>query len=241
MFLVVGFMAERTGSTRIADWGGAARVMPWFATFFMVLMLASVGLPGLSAFVGEFLIFAGAFATHKAATGIALTSIILGAAYMLWWYQRVMFGPLEKPGVAGLRDLSLREGATLAPLLLAVIALGVYPQPVIAAINPVTVRHLAVFGVKPDASPAKSPAKLAPPVRRHAGHGSTGHDDAVVPTTSQGGEAGHGAAPEVATGAASASPVSASTLEGLSGAPVATPGAEAHGAAVHPVASRSAR
>jgi NADH-quinone oxidoreductase subunit M len=180
MFLVVGFMAERTGSTRISDWGGAARVMPWFATFFMVLMLASVGLPGLSAFVGEFLIFAGAFAVHKAATGIALTSIILGAAYMLWWYQRVMFGPLESPSVAGLPDLSLREGATLAPLLLAVFALGVYPQPVIAAINPVTVRHLAIFGVKPDAAPAKSPTKLSPPARPHGGHAAEAHPAAHV-------------------------------------------------------------
>jgi NADH-quinone oxidoreductase subunit M len=196
MFLVVGFMAERTGSTRISDWGGAARVMPWFATFFMVLMLASVGLPGLSAFVGEFLIFAGAFAVHKAATGIALTSIILGAAYMLWWYQRVMFGPLEKPSVAGLPDLTLREGATLAPLLLAVIALGVYPQPVIAAINPVTVRHLAIFGVKPDAEPAKAPTKLAPPARHHGGHGG----DGAAPAHGGGDHAEHGAAaPATAT------------------------------------------
>ncbi|MEB3329193.1 MAG: NADH-quinone oxidoreductase subunit M [Candidatus Sericytochromatia bacterium] len=190
MFLVVGFMAERTGSTRLADWGGAARVMPWFATFFMVLMLGAVGLPGLSAFVGEFLIFAGAFAVHKAATGLALTSIVLGAAYMLWWYQRVMFGPLERPELAALPDLSLREGATLASVLLAVIALGVYPQPVIAAINPVAARHLAVFGLKADPAPASAPTKLAPPAPGHGGHGgagapSHGHSD---------GAAGHGAA-----------------------------------------------
>jgi NADH-quinone oxidoreductase subunit M len=235
MFLVVGFMAERTGSTRISDWGGAARVMPWFATFFMVLMLASVGLPGLSAFVGEFLIFAGAFPAHKAATGLALTSIILGAAYMLWWYQRVMFGPLEKPEIAGLRDLSLREGATLAPVLFAVIALGVYPQPVIAAINPVTFKHLEVFGVKADAAPAKAPTKLAPPVRAHGAHGA-------APAAGHGGEAApaHGAAGT----ADQAPPASAAAEQGAAAgspapaapAPAATGAAAAGDAAPAPVA-----
>ncbi|MEB3198465.1 MAG: NADH-quinone oxidoreductase subunit M [Candidatus Sericytochromatia bacterium] len=165
LFLLVGFMAERRGSTLIADWGGAARVMPVFATFFMLVMLASVGLPGLSAFVGEFMILLGAWKGQAIPTALAATSIILGAAYMLWWYQRAMFGPVSQPEVARLPDLNLREGAALMPIVVAVIVLGVYPQPVVAAIAPASVRYLATFGLKADAPPTASPKSLKAPER----------------------------------------------------------------------------
>lgn len=163
LFLLVGFMAERRGSTLISDWGGAARVMPVFATFFMLMMLAAVGLPGLSAFVGEFLILLGAYRDHAVLAALATTSIIFGAAYMLWWYQRAMFGPVTQPEVARLSDLSLREGALLLPIVAAVIALGVYPQPVVSAITPASVTYLAYFGIKPDEPATASPKKLDPP------------------------------------------------------------------------------
>lgn len=162
LFLLVGFMAERRGSTLISDWGGAARVMPVFATFFMLMMLAAVGLPGLSAFVGEFLILFGAFRDYAVLAALAATSIILGAAYMLWWYQRTMFGAVTQPEVARLKDLTLREGALLLPIMLAVIGLGVYPQPVVSAITPASVQYLAHFGFVPDKSPTVSPKDLEP-------------------------------------------------------------------------------
>ena len=178
LFLLVGFMAERRGSTLIADWGGAAKTIPVFASFFMLFMLAAVGLPGLTAFIGEFMIFLGAFKQHAAATVIAATSIIFGAAYMLWWYQRAMFGPVHHEGVARMGDLSLREGALLMPLVAAIIGLGVFPQPMLSAIAPSTAAYLKHFDVAADPAPTRSPAKVAPPGHGAAGHGAATHGDA---------------------------------------------------------------
>lgn len=179
MFLLIGFMAERRGSTLIADWGGATRVVPVFASFFMLFTLAAVGLPGLGAFVGEFLIFVGAFQVHQAATAIAVTSIIFGAAYMLWWLQRAFFGPVVHEAIARMPDLSLREGALLAPIVVAIIGLGVFPQPMLAAINPTAVDYLKHFGKAADAAPTGSPDSLEPPTHRAGGEGhgaAAGHD-----------------------------------------------------------------
>ena len=185
LFLLVGFMAERRGSTLIADWGGAARTVPVFASFFMLFMLAAVGLPGLTAFIGEFLIFLGAFKQHAAATVLAATSIIFGAAYMLWWYQRAMFGPVQHEGVARMRDLDLREGALLMPLVAAIVGLGVFPQPMLSAIAPSTAVYLKHFGVAADQAPTQSPTQVAPPGHGAASHGEAGHA-APAETTTQG-------------------------------------------------------
>lgn len=155
LFLLVGFMYERRGTTLIDDWGGAARAVPVFASTFMIVMLASVGLPGLTGFVGEFLIFLGAFKQTPAASIIAATSIILGAAYMLWLYQRTMFGP-ENPDTLAPRlpDLTWREGFVFAPMIALIIGIGLAPQALLARINPATDAYLA--RVAP-AAPAGTP------------------------------------------------------------------------------------
>ncbi|MBF0565928.1 MAG: NADH-quinone oxidoreductase subunit M [Nitrospirae bacterium] len=127
LFLSIGIVYERTHTRQIADYGGLASVMPIFAAFFMVFTLASIGLPGTNGFVGEFLVILGGFSRNRLSGVLAATGIIIGAIYMLWLYQRVFFTSVNER-IAGLKDVSLREGLTLLPLLILVIWIGVYPD-----------------------------------------------------------------------------------------------------------------
>jgi NADH-quinone oxidoreductase subunit M len=127
LFLSVGIIYDRTHSREIADYGGVATVLPVYAAFFMVFTLASIGLPGLNGFVGEFLIILGGFAAKKWAGVLAATGIIIGAGYMLWLYQRMFFLEVN-PKVAGLTDINLREIITLLPMLVLVVWIGIYPD-----------------------------------------------------------------------------------------------------------------
>jgi len=129
LFLLVGMIYERRHTRLIAEFGGLWKQLPVYAACFLVIMLSSVGLPGLNGFVGEFLIIVGAFRTHPALAVIAVSGVIFGAVYMLWMYQRVMFGPLDNPANTELEDLSRREIAVLAPILVMVVVMGVYPRP----------------------------------------------------------------------------------------------------------------
>jgi NADH-quinone oxidoreductase subunit M len=113
-------------------YGGIARVVPVFSAIFTVVALSSIGLPGLNGFVGEFLVLLGSFARHPVATGLATTGVIFAAAYLLWALQRIIFNPLDKDENRSLVDLSPRELAVLVPLLLGIIWMGLYPQPVLA-------------------------------------------------------------------------------------------------------------
>ena len=106
--------------------------MPKYALFFMVFTMASVGLPGTSGFVGEFLALAGAYRANSWVAFVATTGIILGAAYMLYLYRRVVFGKLDKADVAAMPDLSAREIALLAPIVAAVFWMGIYPESFLA-------------------------------------------------------------------------------------------------------------
>jgi NADH-quinone oxidoreductase subunit M len=133
LFLLVGMIYERRHTRMIKDYGGLARVMPVYATMFMIVMLSSVGLPGLNGFVGEFLILLGAFrstflGSHWYAIAGA-SGVILAAVYLLWSYQRVFFGKVENPDNNGLLDLSLREWAVLVPVIVFIVWIGVYPKP----------------------------------------------------------------------------------------------------------------
>lgn len=152
LFLLVGFLYERKGTTQIKAFGGLAAVMPVFAAVAMLVTLASVGLPGLTGFVGEFLIFLGTFDAHKAASAIATISVILGAAYMLWMYQRSFFGPVSHPENKLMPDLSMREGFIFLPLIALIIGIGVAPQGLLDRINPAVVTYLNYLNVKPTAS-----------------------------------------------------------------------------------------
>jgi NADH-quinone oxidoreductase subunit M len=135
LFMIVGMIYDRRHTRMIADFGGLARQLPVFTTFFMIATLASIGLPGLNGFVGEFLILMGTFPVNWVWTAVAATGIILGAGYMLWLYQRVMFGRLENPANQALADLSPREWATFLPLLALVFWIGLAPKPFLQLIE----------------------------------------------------------------------------------------------------------
>jgi NADH-quinone oxidoreductase subunit M len=128
LFLCVGVIYDRLHTREIAQYGGLSNNMPGYALLFMVFTMASVGLPGTSNFVGEFLSLLG---TYKASTWAAIvgtTGIILGAAYMLWLYWRICFGVARTDGAAAMKDLSLREWWLLGPIALAVFWMGIYPE-----------------------------------------------------------------------------------------------------------------
>jgi NADH-quinone oxidoreductase subunit M len=130
LFLLVGMIYERRHTREIGDFGGLWKVLPVFTLFFVIVMLSSVGLPGLNGFVGEFLILLGAFEVpaNRVLTAIGATGVILGAAYMLWMFQRVMQGPLDKPANQRLLDLTPREVLVLAPLVVMMFVIGIYPN-----------------------------------------------------------------------------------------------------------------
>jgi NADH-quinone oxidoreductase subunit M len=129
LFLIVGVVYDRLHSREIETYGGLVHRMPAYALVFMVFMLASVGLPGTSGFVGEFLILVGAFQANTWVAAFTALGVILGAAYMLYLYRRVIFGQLTKDHLKAILDLSPREVAVFAPLLLMVVWMGVYPEP----------------------------------------------------------------------------------------------------------------
>lgn len=132
LFLIVGMIYDRRHTREIADFGGLSRQMPVFAALFMIVMLSSLGLPGLNGFVGEFLILLGSFKSQFLGSPLyavsAALGVILAAVYLLWMYQRVMFGPLARPENRVLKDLNVREIAVLIPIVLFIVWIGIYPS-----------------------------------------------------------------------------------------------------------------
>jgi NADH-quinone oxidoreductase subunit M len=131
LFLSVGVVYDRMHTREIAAYGGLVNRMPLYAAVFMVFTLANVGLPGTSGFVGEFLALIGTFKVNTWVATLATTGTILSAAYALWLYRKVIFGTLDKPGLAGIRDLDYREIITLGPLAALTIIFGIFPKPVL--------------------------------------------------------------------------------------------------------------
>jgi NADH-quinone oxidoreductase subunit M len=129
LFLIVGIAYERRHTREIKEYGGLAHVMPGFAFVFAFAMLSSAGLPLLNGFIGEFTILMGAFEANWRWAALAVPGIVLGAAYLLWLYQRVMLGQITNPVNLKLPDLNPREWAVFAPLILWALAIGVYPKP----------------------------------------------------------------------------------------------------------------
>jgi NADH-quinone oxidoreductase subunit M len=136
LFLLVGIIYERRHTRLIADYGGIAKVMPLFAGFFLFMAFASIGLPGLNGFIGEFLILTGSYLSVPAAAIVAAFGVVLAAVYLLWAYERVFTGPVTKDENAGLSDLRPREWAALLPLAAVVLYLGLYPKPALDRIEP---------------------------------------------------------------------------------------------------------
>jgi len=131
LFLCVGVIYDRMHTREIAAYGGLVNRMPLYAVAFMIFTLANVALPGTSGFIGEFLTLIGTFRINTAVATFATLGTILSAAYALWLYRRVIFGVLDKPALALIRDLDYREIITLGPLAALAILLGIFPQPVI--------------------------------------------------------------------------------------------------------------
>ncbi len=159
LFLLVGILYERRHTRLISEFGGLATPMPNFAAVYMIVTLSALGMPLLNGFIGEFTILRGAFEVRWQWAAWGLLGVILSAAYLLWLYQRVMFGSVTNPVNEALKDLSLREFATLAPLVVLAFWIGIYPKPLFRAIEqPV---HRLVVAVNPGYY-AASPAVKAP-------------------------------------------------------------------------------
>jgi len=135
LFLLVGWIYERRHTRQIAELGGLQKAAPVMAAFFTVVMLSSIGLPGLNGFVGEFLILLGAFVAHRWWAVVAAAGVILAALYLLWAYQRVFHGPATEEN-ASMKDLNVREISILVPFILAIVFMGIYPKPVIDRMEP---------------------------------------------------------------------------------------------------------
>jgi NADH-quinone oxidoreductase subunit M len=166
LFLIVGIVYERRHTREIADYGGLSKIMPVFAAIFLVMTMSSIGLPALNGFIGELLILQGVYVVNKVWAGVAASGIVLGAAYMLWLYQRTMFGKVENPANASMRDLSGREVATFLPLVALAFWIGLYPAPFLrrleTSVARVVVRVNSIYG--PALANCLTPAAPAPPV-----------------------------------------------------------------------------
>src|SRR6266542_1762139 len=165
LFLLVGIAYERRHTRMIADYGGLARQMPVYATYFMVMALSSMGLPLLNGFIGEFTILQGAFARSFWWAFFACLGIVLGAAYLLWLYQRVFFGEITNPANANLPDLSVREQLTLAPLVVAALWIGLYPKPIFDVLRAPSENIVRSVGGKTTLPPALALKAAAEPAR----------------------------------------------------------------------------
>ena len=136
LFFLIGMLYERRHTRLLDSYGGIARVVPVFSVIFTLVALASIGLPGLNGFVGEFLVLLGSFARHPVATALATTGVIFAAAYLLWAVQRIFFNPLDKEENRSMTDLTPRELAVLLPLVLGIVWMGLYPKPILARMEP---------------------------------------------------------------------------------------------------------
>jgi NADH-quinone oxidoreductase subunit M len=160
LFLLVGVIYERRHTRLIAEYGGLSSIMPAYATVFLIITMSSIGLPTLNGFIGEFTILVGAFNRVWWWALFAALGIVIGAAYMLWMYQRVFFGPLTNPENAGLKDLSRREVAYLAPLVILCFVIGIVPGPFFRVIEkPV---HYVVAKVDPTLADTAVAAAASP-------------------------------------------------------------------------------
>jgi NADH-quinone oxidoreductase subunit M len=148
LFLIVGMVYERRHTRMIADFGGLSKVMPVFATFFMIITLSSIALPGTNGFVGEFLILLGAFKANVLYGVLGTTGVVLGAVYMLWMFQRVMFGVVTKEENRKLKDLGAREVLILVCMVFFIILMGVYPKMFFKKMDTTVTEYLAFVKAK---------------------------------------------------------------------------------------------
>lgn len=209
LFLCIGVVYNRLHTREIARYGGMAHNMPKYATVFIIFMFASVGLPGTSGFIGEFLTMLGAFEANTWVGTLAATGLVLGAAYMLLLTRDLFYGKLDKPDVMAMPDLSVREVVMFAPLLALVIMMGVYPKSVS------TVYQSSVEAILGHNAQALADAGLAPRVANPTVV-SAAHASEVVPAPAV-------TAPEAAEPAPAAAESPAQPAASTPDAPTATP------------------
>jgi NADH-quinone oxidoreductase subunit M len=172
LFLIVGMIYERRHTRLIDEFGGLATKIPVFTVFFLIVMLSSIGLPGLNGFVGEFLILTGTFRENVPMAAVAATGVILAAGYMLWMYRRVMHGKITNPENEKLIDLSFRERFILVPLVLVIFAIGVFPRTFLVRTEASVVKLLTEYR---EAAGMEGLPRVAP-VRG----GGAGHDQGLL-------------------------------------------------------------
>jgi len=151
LFLIVGIVYERRHTREISEYGGLSKVMPVFAAVFLIMTLSSIGLPTLNGFIGEFLILLGVFVANKIWAAVAASGVVLSAAYMLYLYQRTMFGKIENAKNERLPDLTHREFATFVPLIALAVWIGLYPTPFLRRLD-TSVQHV-IARVSPEYLP----------------------------------------------------------------------------------------
>ncbi|MGY6636462.1 MAG: NADH-quinone oxidoreductase subunit M [Erythrobacter sp.] len=168
LFLCVGVIYDRLHTREIARYGGLAINMPYYALFFLLFTMASIGLPGTSGFVGEFLSLAGIYQTSTLVALVSTTGIILGAAYMLYLYRRVAFGEQKNADAAAMKDMTLREWAMMVPIAAVVLWMGVYPESFLAPMRADIAALDARISVA--APPSDSNPLMGPPREHAANH-----------------------------------------------------------------------
>jgi NADH-quinone oxidoreductase subunit M len=256
LFLAIGVIYERRHTRLMSDFGGLWAPMPVFGALFLICVLGSAGLPGTSGFIGEFLTIIGTFIAGpdtfprgwptflpapKILAAVAATGVILGAIYLLYMFQKVMFGPIRDEKNRNLPDVTPREIAVFLPVVILIFAMGIFPRPFLQAMEPAVDRFIREFKTKlaePDAEPHL--AGQPPPGDRPAGQGQDGAapaEGAAAPASAEGaapgaatapatGTAAPGAATAPATGTAGAAPGAATApATGTAAPPAGNPGA----------------
>jgi NADH-quinone oxidoreductase subunit M len=161
LFLLVGMLYERRHTREISAFGGVAKPMPVYAAMFGIVTMSSIGLPALNGFVGEFLILLGTFRAAPRVAAAATLGVVLAAVYMLWMYRRVFFGPVEVPENRGLIDLDLREKLVIAAVVVPIVWIGVYPQPLLTRLSAPVGEILRVMEAKRTPTASAEPSALA--------------------------------------------------------------------------------
>ncbi len=168
LFLIVGVLYERRHTREIAEYGGISNVMPVYATITLIMFMSSMGLPLLNGFVGEFTILQGTYMANKVWAAWAVTGVILAAAYLLWLYQRVYFGPVTNPKNEKLHDLTAREVLYFTPLVLAAFWIGIYPKPLFEVLEQPTTQLVEVLNAANPNPPMNARAVAAPAAAANA-------------------------------------------------------------------------
>jgi NADH-quinone oxidoreductase subunit M len=168
LFLLVGMIYLRRHTREVSEFGGLWKTIPIYASIFMFVMLSSIGLPGLNGFVGEFLILLGTFLKSERAAEVAVFGVVLGALYMMWAYERVMWGPITKKVNETIKDLTGREIAVMVPLIALILLMGLYPRPLLRRMEPsinLMLGRVEEAQARLDVEHARTVAALAMPAR----------------------------------------------------------------------------